>query len=203
MLKVARFFLIICGLFVIFSTKIIFASCSFMTPGIERITIQLVCPIYDTPYETEAYRCLGDRYYQIDGICPLCGQRHYYVVNYWPHDYWPRDYYFFGGTWYHYWYPRNYWPRYRPYYNPYYGGNRNYPPPIIIPPYRRSWPAPPPIRSPWPPRREMPRGGLPPRQIQPPQMQRPPYSPPPQMQRPSPPPHNNPQGGRGPRRENR
>lgn len=174
-------FFIICGLALVFAgcAKRVVVACTPVTPGVEKMTIQFVCPYVGASYQTEVFKCPGDKHYRMNFVCQLCGHRHRYVINYWPHDYWPYGYYFFGG-WF---YPLNYWQRYGPYY--YYP--RGVPPPV----------RPPLIRSPRPPR-EIPG----PRPVQPPPLRIPrqqpqgpqpihnvPPPPPPQMAHPTPPPH--------------
>lgn len=87
--------------------------CTVSTPGVEKLTIQFVCPRVGASYETVVLKCPGDETFRVDVACQLCGRHHRYPVTYWPYDYWMNGYYFYGG-WF---YPANYW---RSYWWPYY-----------------------------------------------------------------------------------
>lgn len=86
-------------------------ACAPDTPGVEKMTINFVCPYVGASYQTEVYKCPGDTHFRVNVACQLCGRHHYYPVSYWPNDYWPDGYFFFGGWW----YPHDYWIRYWPY----------------------------------------------------------------------------------------
>ena len=174
--KIAFVLLLIGILFAVGCAKRAPVACTPGTPGVERMTIHFVCPVVGASYETEVYKCAGDKHFRMDIICKLCGRRHSYAVRYWPTDYWTTDYYFYGG-WF---YPRQYWVRYWPYSGPQYIG-----PPYIYPPIpAEQRQVNPPRGTPRPPR-EFPS----PRPVQPPPPARRLGSPPPQqMGQPAPPP---------------
>lgn len=100
-------------------------------PNTQVITVQFVCPNTGASYQTAVVKCLGDKHYQMDFVCQLCGRRHYYGLRYLPYPYRWYDFYFYNGWW----YPSPYWRTYWPYGNyprgywPYQPG-RMHPPPI-------------------------------------------------------------------------
>ena len=147
--------------------------CAPYTPGVDKMTIDFVCPYIGASYQTEVYKCPGDNHFRLDISCQLCGHRHRYAINHWPHNYWDSSYYFYEG-WF---FARSYWDRYWPrgYSRPYmrrphsmsppprnFGGPRDVQPPRPMPRGQgRINPAPPPSyrAQPTPPPRQGGQGG--------------------------------------------
>lgn len=116
--------------------------CTASTSGVEKLTVQFVCPRVGASYEAMALKCPGDEYFRVDVVCQLCGRHHYYPVRYWPLDYRFSDYYFYGGWFYPGSYWRTYWwPHYYHYPYRWHRSHAVYPPTrppgkseVIIPP---------------------------------------------------------------------
>lgn len=57
------------------------ALCSPTAPGVEKMTIQFVCPYVGASYPVEVFKCPGDKHFRVDIVCKLCGRRHHQTIQ--------------------------------------------------------------------------------------------------------------------------